>query len=168
VEFTIGELGEEELRRRGEDFAVAVGEGIKILPGLILDIAPDLALALAKGVADALLDFPDRIAEAVYEAVTGREAEGDVSARQAITIGLAANETGNPLTAALVAGVSAIRGDRSRVADDLGSGLTLPPVTGGRTGRGGPVVLSLRGSGVGLAQAIDVDTGPYGRVLGER
>jgi hypothetical protein len=54
------------------------------------------------------------------------------------------------------------------VADDLGSGLTLPPVTGGRTGRGGPVVLSLRGSGVGLAQAIDVDTGPYGRVLGER
>jgi hypothetical protein len=58
--------------------------------------------------------------------------------------------------------------DRSRVAEDLGSGLTLPPVTGGRTGRGGPVVLSLRGSGVGLAQAIDVDTGPYGRVLGER
>jgi hypothetical protein len=165
---TLGELGEDELRARGEDFARAVAAGLEVLPGLIISIAPDLAIALAEAVGDALLNLPDRIAEAIYEAVTGREAESDVSARQAITLGLAANETGNPLTAALVAGVSAIRGDRSRVADDLGSGLTLPPVTGGRTGRGGPVVLSLRGSGVGLAQAIDVDTGPYGRVLGER
>jgi hypothetical protein len=165
---TLGELGEDELRQRGEDFARAVAAGLEVLPGLIISIAPDLAIALAEAVGDALLNLPDRIAEAIYEAVTGREAESDVSARQAITLGLAANETGNPLTAALVAGVSAIRGDRSRVADDLGSGLTLPPVTGGRTGRGGPVVLSLRGSGVGLAQAIDVDTGPYGRVLGER
>jgi hypothetical protein len=165
---TLGELGEDELRQRGEDFARAVAAGLEVLPGLIISIAPDLAISLAKAVGDALLNLPDRIAEAIYEAVTGREAESDVSARQAITLGLAANETGNPLTAALVAGVSAIRGDRSRVADDLGSGLTLPPVTGGRTGRGGPVVLSLRGSGVGLAQAIDVDTGPYGRVLGER
>jgi len=165
---TIGELGEEELRSRGEDFARAVGEGIEILPGLILDIAPDLALALAQGVAEALLDFPDRIAEAVYEAVTGRDADTRGSAREAINFGLAALETDNPLTALTAGAARAIRGDRSRVADDLGSGLTLPPVTGGRTGRGGPVVLSLRGSGVGLAQAIDVDTGPYGRVLGER
>ena len=165
---TLGELGEDELRQRGEDFARAVAAGLEVLPGLIISIAPDLALALAEAVGGALLDLPDRIAEAIYEAVTGREAEGDVSARQAITLGLAANETGSPLTVALAAGVRAIRGDRSRVADDLGSGLTLPPVTGGRTGRGGPVVLSLRGSGVGLAQAIDVDTGPYGRVLGER
>jgi hypothetical protein len=165
---TIGELGEEELRSRGEDFARAVGDGIKILPGLILDIAPDLALALAQGVADALLDFPDRIAEAVYEAVTGRDADTRGSGRTAITVANEAVRTGDPFTVAVAGAVSAIRGDRSRVAEDLGSGLTLPPVTGGRTGRGGPVVLSLRGSGVGLAQAIDVDTGPYGRVLGER
>jgi hypothetical protein len=165
---TLGELGEEELRQRGEDFARAVAAGLEVLPGLIIDIAPDLALALAEAVGDALLNLPDRIADAIYEAVTGRDANRDISARQAITLGLEANETGSPLTVALAGAVSAIRGDRSRVADDLGSGLTLPPVTGGRTGRGGPVVLSLRGSGVGLAQAIDVDTGPYGRVLGER
>jgi chromosome segregation protein len=165
---TLGELGEEELRQRGEDFARAVAAGLEVLPGLIIDIAPDLALALAEAVGDALLNLPDRIADAIYEAVTGRDANRDISARQAITLGLEANETGSPLTVALAGAVSAIRGDRSRVAEDLGSGLTLPPVTGGRTGRGGPVVLSLRGSGVGLAQAIDVDTGPYGRVLGER
>jgi hypothetical protein len=169
---TIGELGEEELRSRGEDFARAVGDGIKILPGLILDIAPDLALALAQGVADALLDFPDRIAEAVYEAVTGRDADTRGSAREAIetagAVTRAGIQEGDLVTAVVGSIASAIRGNRSRVADDLGSGLTLPPVTGGRTGRGGPVVLSLRGSGVGLAQAIDVDTGPYGRVLGER
>jgi hypothetical protein len=169
---TIGELGEEELRSRGEDFARAVGDGIKILPGLILDIAPDLALALAQGVADALLDFPDRIAEAVYEAVTGRDADTRGSAREAVetagAVTRAGIQEGDLVTAVVGSIASAIRGDRSRVATDLGSGLTLPPVTGGRTGRGGPVVLSLRGSGVGLAQAIDVDTGPYGRVLGER
>jgi hypothetical protein len=165
---TLGELGEDELRQRGEDFARAVAAGLEVLPGLIIDIAPDLALALAEAVGDALLDLPDRIAEAIYEAVTGREADTRGSVRAGIDVANEAVRTGDPLTAALVGAVSAIRGDRSRVADDLGSGLTLPPVTGGRTGRGGPVVLSLRGSGVGLAQAIDVDTGPYGRVLGER
>lgn len=169
---TLGELGEEELRQRGEDFARAVAAGLEVLPGLIIDIAPDLALALAEAVGDALLDLPDRIAEAIYEAVTGRDADTRGGIRravettsEAVRVGTA---TGDPVTAAAAFITSAIRGDRSRVADDLGSGLTLPPVTGGRTGRGGPVVLSLRGSGVGLAQAIDVDTGPYGRVLGER
>jgi hypothetical protein len=104
--------------------------------------------------------------------VTGRDADTRGSAREAIetagAVTRAGIQEGDLVTAVVGSIASAIRGNRSRVADDLGSGLTLPPVTGGRTGRGGPVVLSLRGSGVGLAQAIDVDTGPYGRVLGER
>jgi len=178
---TLGELGEEELRQRGEDFARAVSAGLSVLPGLIIDVLPDLVVALAEGVADALLDLPANIAKAIGDALTGRGEGGSNQTVGGALGGAAAGAAagtifGGPLIGTAIgaivgglAGRAAERSqDRSRVADDLGSGLTLPPVTGGRTGRGGPVVLSLRGSGVGLAQAIDVDTGPYGRVLGER
>jgi hypothetical protein len=47
---TLGELGAEELRSRGEDFAAAVSEGLKILPELIIDVLPDLVVALAEGI----------------------------------------------------------------------------------------------------------------------
>jgi len=178
---TLGELGEDELRQRGEDFARAVSAGLSVLPGLIIDVLPDLVVALAEGVADALLDLPANIARAIGDALTGRGEAGSNQTVGGALGGAAAGAAigtifGGPLIGTAIgalvgglAGRAAERSqDRSRVADDLGSGLTLPPVTGGRTGRGGPVVLSLRGSGVGLAQAIDVDTGPYGRVLGER
>jgi hypothetical protein len=178
---TLGELGEDELRQRGEDFARAVSAGLSVLPGLIIDVLPDLVVALAEGVADALLDLPANIAKAIGDALTGRGEGGSNQTVGGALGGAAAGAAagtifGGPLIGTAIgaivgglAGRAAERSqDRSRVAEDLGSGLTLPPVTGGRTGRGGPVVLSLRGSGVGLAQAIDVDTGPYGRVLGER
>lgn len=169
---TLGELGEEELRSRGEDFAVAVGEGLKILPGLILDIAPDLGLALAKGLADALLDFPDRVAEAIVEAITGRDADTKGAARNAIEVATAAEATGDPITAAIVALVQTVRGDRggdrSRAAAeaDLASGYAAPPVGTGRDRPPVSVALTVRGSGVGMQRAIDLDTGPYGRLLG--
>ena len=169
---TLGELGEEELRSRGEDFARAVGEGLKILPGLILDIAPDLALALAKGLADALLDFPDRVAEAIVEAITGRDADTKGAARNAIEVATAAEATGDPITTALVALVQTVRGDRggdrsrSAAEADLASGYAAPPVGTGRDRPPVSVALTVRGSGVGMQRAIDLDTGPYGRLLG--
>lgn len=185
---TLGELGEEELRQRGEDFARAVAAGLEVLPSLIIDVLPDLVVALTEAIGDALLTLPEVIGQAVYDAITGRGSDkSDVTKAQALSRGAVAGAASGALIGSIVpglgtaigAGVGAAVGgaaglirddvrDMSRVATDLGSGLTLPPVTGGRTGRGGPVVLSLRGSGVGLAQAIDVDTGPYGRVLGER
>jgi hypothetical protein len=186
---TLGELGAEELRKRGEDFARAVAAGLEVLPSLIIDVLPDLVVALTEAIGDALLTLPEAIGQAVYDAITGRGSDkSDVTKAQALSRGAVAGAgvgaavgsvfipgPGTALGALIGAGVGGAAGlirddvrDMSRVATDLGSGLTLPPVTGGRTGRGGPVVLSLRGSGVGLAQAIDVDTGPYGRVLGER
>jgi hypothetical protein len=186
---TLGELGAEELRKRGEDFARAVAAGLEVLPSLIIDVLPDLVVALTEAIGDALLTLPEAIGQAVYDAITGRGSDkSDVTKAQALSRGAVAGAgvgaavgsvfipgPGTALGALIGAGVGGAAGlirddvrDMSRVAEDLGSGLTLPPVTGGRTGRGGPVVLSLRGSGVGLAQAIDVDTGPYGRVLGER
>lgn len=185
---TLGELGAEELRKRGEDFARAVAAGLEVLPSLIIDVLPDLVVALTEAIGDALLTLPEAIGQAVYDAITGRGSDkSDVTKAQALSRGAVAGAGAGALIGSIVpglgtaigAGVGAAVGgaaglirddvrDMSRVATDLGSGLTLPPVTGGRTGRGGPVVLSLRGSGVGLAQAIDVDTGPYGRVLGER
>jgi hypothetical protein len=186
---TLGELGAEELRKRGEDFARAVAAGLEVLPALIIDVLPDLVVALTEAIGDALLTLPEAIGQAVYDAITGRGSDkSDVTKAQALSRGAVAGAgvgaavgsvfipgPGTALGALIGAGVGGAAGlirddvrDMSRVATDLGSGLTLPPVTGGRTGRGGPVVLSLRGSGVGLAQAIDVDTGPYGRVLGER
>ena len=173
---TLGELGEEELRSRGEDFAVAVGEGIKILPGLILDIAPDLGLALAKGLADALLDFPDRVAEAIVEAITGRDADTKGDLRNSIEVTSAAADTGDPLTVAFFAAMQAIRGDSGRGGDrsrsaaeaDLASGYAAPPVGTGRDRPPVSVALTVRGSGVGMQRAIDLDTGAYGRLLGAR
>jgi hypothetical protein len=185
---TLGELGAEELRKRGEDFARAVAAGLEVLPTLIYDVLPDLVVALTEAIGDALLTLPEAIGQAVYEAITGRGSDkSDVTKAQALSRGAVAGAGAGALIGSIVPGIGTAIGagvgaavggaaglirddvrDMSRVADDLGSGLTLPPVTGGRTGRGGPVVLSLRGSGVGLAQAIDVDTGPYGRVLGER
>jgi hypothetical protein len=78
---TLGELGAEELRSRGEDFAAAVSEGLKILPSLIIDVLPDLVVALAEGIADALLDLPAAIAEAIREAITGNELGEDKALR---------------------------------------------------------------------------------------
>jgi len=169
---TLGELGEEELRSRGEDFAAAVAAGLEVLPGLIIDVAPDLAVALAAAVADALLDLPDRLAEAIYKAITGNELENKGSVRRGIEVATAAEETGSPVTVAVIAAVQALRGgsggDRSRAAAeaDLASGYAAPPVGTGRDRPPVSVALTVRGSGVGMQRAIDLDTGPYGRLLG--
>jgi hypothetical protein len=174
---TLGELGEEELRTRGETFARAVGEGLRILPGLILDIAPDLALALAQGVADALLDLPDRLAEAIVEAITGREADTQGAGRRAIEVATAAEATGDPLTVALAAAISATRdaigggrdrSSRSAAESDLAAGIGAQPRTRRPDSRAVSVALTVRGSGVGMQRAIDLDTGPYGRLVGAR
>ena len=153
-----------------------MGEGIKILPGLILDIAPDLGLALAKGLADALLDFPDRVAEAIVEAITGRDADTKGDLRNSIEVTSAAADTGDPLTVAFFAAMQAIRGDSGRGGDrsrsaaeaDLASGYAAPPVGTGRDRPPVSVALTVRGSGVGMQRAIDLDTGAYGRLLGAR
>jgi hypothetical protein len=173
---TLGELGAEELRSRGEDFAAAVSEGLKILPSLIIDVLPDLVFALVEGIADALLDLPDRLAEAIYQAITGNELEDKGSVRRGIEVASAAADTGDPLTVALFGAVQAIRGDSGRGGDrsrsaaeaDLASGYAAPPVGTGRDRPPVSVALTVRGSGVGMQRAIDLDTGAYGRLLGAR
>jgi hypothetical protein len=174
---TLGELGEEEIRTRGETFARAVGEGIKILPGLILDIAPDLALALAQGVADALLDLPDRLAEAIVEAITGREADTQGAGRRAIEVATAAEATGDPLTVALAAAISATRdaigggrdrSSRSSAESDLAAGIGAQPRTRRPDSRAVSVALTVKGNAVGVQRMIDLETGPYGRLTGAR
>jgi hypothetical protein len=173
---TLGELGAEELRSRGEDFAAAVSEGLKILPELIIDVLPDLVVALVEGIADALLDLPDRLAEAIYQAITGNELEDKGSVRRGIEVASAAADTGDPLTVALFGAVQAIRGDsgqggdrsRSAAEADLASGYAAPPVGTGRDRPPVSVALTVRGSGVGMQRAIDLDTGAYGRLLGAR
>jgi hypothetical protein len=174
---TLGELGEEELRTRGETFARAVGEGLKILPGLILDIAPDLALALAQGVADAILDLPDRLAEAIVEAITGREADTQGAGRRAIEVATAAEATGDPLTVALAAAISATRNaigggrdrsSRSSAESDLAAGIGAQPRTRRPDSRAVSVALTVKGNAVGVQRMIDLETGPYGRLTGAR
>lgn len=178
---TLGELGAEELRSRGEDFAAAVSEGLKILPSLIIDILPDLVVALAEGIADALLDLPAAIAEAIRDALRGGEngnqtlggALGGAAAGAAV--GSIIPVVGTAVGAAVGAAAGALAGraaersqDRSRSAAeaDLASGYGAPPVGAGRDRPPVSVALTVRGSGVGMQRAIDLDTGPYGRLLG--
>lgn len=161
---TLGELGAEEIRTRGETFARAVGEGLRILPELIIDVLPDLVVALVSAIGDALADLPDRIADAIYTAITGREATTRGSIRSSATIATEAASSGDPLLVGAIAAVRAI-GDRSRSRSaaeaDLMGGVTLPGAGGARIG-GPTVAIAVRGSGVGLARAIEVDAeAPY-------
>ena len=55
---------------------------------------------------------------------------------------------------------------RSAAEADLASGYAAPPVGTGRDRPPVSVALTVRGSGVGMQRAIDLDTGPYGRLLG--
>jgi hypothetical protein len=177
---TLGELGAEELRSRGEDFAAAVSEGLKILPSLIIDVLPDLVVALAEGIADALLDLPAAIAEAIRDAIRGGEdGEGsNVTATGAVIGGIIgtiiAPGVGTVIGAAV--GGTAARGlenaqenrSRSAAEADLASGYAAPPVGTGRDRPPVSVALTVRGNGVGMQRAIDLDTGAYGRLLGAR
>ena len=161
---TLGELGAEEIRTRGETFARAVGEGLRILPELIIDVLPDLVVALVSAIGDALADLPDRIADAIYTAITGREATTRGSIRSSATIATEAASSGDPLLVGAIAAVRAI-GDSSRSRSaaeaDLMGGVTLPGAGGARIG-GPTVAIAVRGSGVGLARAIEVDAeAPY-------
>lgn len=161
---TLGELGAEEIRTRGETFARAVGEGLRILPELIIDVLPDLVVALVSAIGDALADLPDRIADAIYTAITGREATTRGSIRSSATIATEAASSGDPLLVGAIAAVRAI-GDRSRSRSaaeaDLMGGVTLPGAGGARIG-GPTVAIAIRGQGVGLARAIEVDAeAPY-------
>lgn len=166
----LGQLSEEELEQRGEDFARAVAAGIELLPGLLIEIVPDIALALAEAVGEALLNFPDRIGEAVFEAITGREVESRGSVRTALNV-INSGEA-DPAAILYARAVEAIRGDsrsRQAAARDLSGGVTLP-----RTGRGAPGreegrAITVRGSGPGLARAIALEAdAPYGRRWGVR
>jgi hypothetical protein len=183
----LGQLGEEELRTRGEAFARAVGEGLRVLPGLIVSILPDLVAALIEGLLVGLASLPEAIAQAIREVLTIGEA-GTPERRQAVggALGGAAAGAatgavvgGGPVGALIGGAVGAFvglaagrkggerQGSASRSALDLAGGLSLPG--GGRSAAAPvPVVVSVRGSGVGLQQAIDVDNGPYGRVAGRR
>lgn len=158
---TLGQLSEEELEQRGEDFARAVAAGIEVLPGLLIEVVPDIAMALAEAVGEALLSFPDRIGEAVYEAITGQEVDSRGVGRDTLVAASTAAQEGSAEEAGVALLVRAIRGDRSRQAAtrDLSSGMGLP-APGGRRGMGGrpAVEVSVRGSGVGLARAIEVDS----------
>lgn len=161
---TLGELGAEEIRTRGETFARAVAEGLRILPELIIDVLPDLVVALVSAIGDALADLPDRIADAIYTAITGREATTRGSIRSSATIATEAASSGDPLLVGAIAAVRAI-GDRSRSRSaaeaDLMGGVTLPGAGGARIG-GPTVAIAIRGQGVGLARAIEVDAeAPY-------
>jgi len=180
----LGELSEEELRTRGEAFAMAVGEGLRVLPGLIISILPDLTVAIVAGTLEALATLPQAIAQAIRDVFAGG-APGSDQRRQTVggALGGAAAGAatgvlfGGPIGALIGGGIGAIVGasagkrgseQRSRSAQDLASGLTLP--RGGAPSRAAPVpvVVSVRGSGVGLRQALDVDAGPWGPMLGRR
>lgn len=180
----LGELSEEELRTRGEAFASAVGEGLRVLPGLIISILPDLTVAIVAGTLEALATLPQAIAQAIRDVFSGG-APGSDQRRQTVggALGGAAAGAatgavfGGPLGALIGGGVGAIVGasagkrgsdERSRSTQDLASGFTLP--RGGAPSRATPtpVVVSVRGSGVGLRQALDVDAGPWGPMMGRR
>jgi outer membrane lipoprotein SlyB len=184
---TLGELGEEELRTRGETFARAVGEGLRILPGLILDILPDLAIALAEGVADALLDLPAAIGQAIRDAFRGNNDDPNQMVGGALGGAAAGAATGaifgGPVGALIGAGIGAVAGglagraadrneeanrSRSAAESDLAAGIGAQPRTRRPDSRAVSVALTVRGSGVGMQRAIDLDTGPYGRLTGAR
>jgi uncharacterized protein YcfJ len=184
---TLGELGEEELRTRGEDFARAVSEGLRILPGLILDILPDLAIALAEGVADALLDLPAAIGQAIRDAFRGNNDDPNQMVGGALGGAAAGAATGaifgGPVGALIGAGIGAVAGglagraadrnedasrSRSAAESDLAAGIGAQPRTRRPDSRAVSVALTVRGSGVGMQRAIDLDTGPYGRLVGAR
>jgi hypothetical protein len=178
---TLGELGAEELRSRGEDFAAAVSEGLKILPSLIIDVLPDLVVALAEGIADALLDLPAAIADAIRDAIKGGS-DGNQTVGGALggaAAGAAIGSIFPVIGTAIGAGVGALAGglagraaersqDRSRSAAeaDLAGGYAAPPVGTGRDRPPVSVALTVRGNGVGMQRAIDLDTGAYGRLFG--
>jgi hypothetical protein len=181
---TLGELGAEELRSRGEDFAAAVSEGLKILPSLIIDVLPDLVVALAEGIADALLDLPAAIAEAIRDAIKGGLTGTKRSAGPWAALPLAPpSGQSSPIIGTAIGARRRRPGrrprwprrlersqDRSRSAAeaDLASGYAAPPVGTGRDRPPVSVALTVRGNGVGMQRAIDLDTGAYGRLFGAR
>ncbi len=65
-------LGAATLRQRGEDFARAVAGGLEVLPGLIIDVLPDLMVALTEAIGDALLTLPEAIGDALEAAAARR------------------------------------------------------------------------------------------------
>jgi hypothetical protein len=157
-----------------------VSEGLKILPSLIIDVLPDLVVALAEGIADALLDLPAAIAEAIRDAIRGGEdGEGSNAPLQAPS-SAASLARSSPLalarSSAPAGGGTGARGlenaqenrSRSAAEADLASGYAAPPVGTGRDRPPVSVALTVRGSGVGMQRAIDLDTGAYGRLLGAR
>jgi len=188
----LGELGTEELRTRGEDFAEAVGEGLRILPALIIDVLPDLVVALVMAIGDALADLPAKIAEAIRAALKGESGDGNTDPRRGATRGAVAGAAAGAIAlspfigpaagvllgaatgAAAGATTAAVRGafqSRAAAESDLAGGVTLPRTGSGRglAGEGGAVIM-LRGNGVGVSRAIDLDaTGAYtGRTRGVR
>ena len=159
-----------------------------MLPGLIISILPDLTIAIIEGVVVGLASLPQAIAEALRDLLTPGE-KGSNERKLAVgggAVGAASGAAtgflvsgGNPLGALVGGAIGLIAGaaggrrvgeniDRSRSAQDLASGFTLP--RGGAPSRATPtpVVVSVRGSGVGLRQALDVDAGPWGPMMGRR
>ena len=181
---TLGELGAEEIRTRGEAFARAVGEGLRILPELIIDVLPDLVAALTIAIGDALLDLPAAIAEAIRAALSGEGGDGNTDPRRGLARGAVAGAATGAVVGSIVpvvgtgigaligaavggaagATTAAVRGaaqSRSAAESDLMGGVTLPGAGGARMG-GPTVAIAIRGQGVGLARAIEVDAeAPY-------
>lgn len=183
----LGELGEEELRTRGEDFARAVSNGLRILPAVIIDVLPDLIAGLALAIADALLDLPAAIAQAIRDALTGKSGQNDDARAGAAGGALFGAGVGTLIApgpgTAIGAGIGALVGlvagraidrregdaSRSRAAQDLSSGVTLPRTGRGTPGREEGRAITVRGSGPGLARAIALEAdAPYGRRWGVR
>ncbi len=65
-------LGAATLRTRGEDFARAVAAGLEVLPSLIIDVLPDLMVALTEAIGDALLTLPEALIDALEAAAARR------------------------------------------------------------------------------------------------
>ena len=167
----LGQLSEEELEQRGEDFARAVAAGLEVLPSVLVEVLPELALSLAEAIGEALLSLPDAIGAAVYEAVTGQEVESRGAFREGLRVASAAGQEGSAEEGAIALAVAAIRGSRSRqaAARTLSSGVGLPGVGARTPERGGERALVVRGSGPGLARAIALEAdAPYGRRWGVR
>jgi hypothetical protein len=167
----LGQLSEEELEQRGEDFARAVAAGLEVLPSVLVEVLPELRLSLAEAIGEALLSLPDAIGAAVYEAVTGQEVESRGAFREGLRVASAAGQEGSAEEGAIALAVAAIRGSRSRqaAARTLSSGVGLPGVGGRAPERGGERALVVRGSGPGLARAIQLEAdAPYGRRWGVR
>jgi hypothetical protein len=183
----LGELGEAEARERGQDFARAVSDGLRILPAVIIDVLPDLIAGLTLAIADALLDLPAAIARAIRDALTGADGMDDDARAGAAGGALAgaaigtmvAPGVGTAIGAAVGAAVGGLAGravdrsegdaSRSRAARDLSSGMGLPTLGRGAPTRSPERALVVRGSGPGLARAIELEAdGAYGRRWGVR